>query len=126
MKEKGKTKSEKVRMSLLFTFSLLLFTSAANAAGQGPVEGYYTVDETLVTRFSVDDVRAVNRNPTADEIAAADAAIDAAGGSGPKLEMPIKSALGVAMLVVYLPFILDMLMYTKDDAIVDPVMKIIN
>ena len=42
------------------------------------------------------------------------------------LSMPIKSALGVAMLVVYLPFILDMLMYTKDDAIVDPVMKIIN
>lgn len=42
------------------------------------------------------------------------------------LSMPIKSALGVAMLVVYLPFILDMLMYTKDDAIIDPVMKIIN
>ena len=42
------------------------------------------------------------------------------------LSMPIKSALGVAMLVIYLPFILDMLMYTKDDAIVDPVMKIIN
>ena len=89
MKEKGKTKSEKVRMSLLFAFSLLLFTSAANAAGQGPVEGYYAVDETVATRFSVDDVRAVNRNPTADEIAAADAAINAAGGAGPKLEMPL-------------------------------------
>ena len=42
------------------------------------------------------------------------------------LSMPVKSALGVAMLIVYLPFILDMLMYTKDDAIIDPVMKIIN
>ena len=55
----------------------------------GPVEGYYDVDETLVTRFPVDDVRAINRNPTAEEIAAADAAIDAAGGLGPKLEMPL-------------------------------------
>ena len=32
MKEKGKTKSEKVWASLLFTFSLLLFTSAVQAA----------------------------------------------------------------------------------------------
>ena len=32
IKEKGKTKSEKVWMSLLFTLSLLLFTSAAQAA----------------------------------------------------------------------------------------------
>lgn len=32
MKEKGKTKSEKVWASLLFTFSLVLFTSIANAA----------------------------------------------------------------------------------------------
>ena len=31
MKENGKTKSEKVRASLLFAFSLLLFTFAANA-----------------------------------------------------------------------------------------------
>ena len=31
MKGKGKTKSEKVWMSLLLTFSLLLFTSAADA-----------------------------------------------------------------------------------------------
>ena len=31
MKEKGKMKSEKVRTSLLFTFSLLLFTFLANA-----------------------------------------------------------------------------------------------
>ena len=91
-KEQGRTKSEKVRTSSLFTFSLLLFTSVVMATGaawggiasQGPVEGYYAVDETVATRFSVDDVRAVNRNPTAEEIAAADAAIDAAGGSGPK------------------------------------------
>ena len=37
------------------------------------------------------------------------------------LSMPIKSALGIAMLVIYLPFILDMLMYTKDGAILGPV-----
>ena len=37
------------------------------------------------------------------------------------LSMPIKSALGIAMLVIYLPFILDMLMYTKEGAILGPV-----
>ena len=37
------------------------------------------------------------------------------------LSMPVKSALGIAMLIVYLPFIMDMLMYTKDSAILDPV-----
>ncbi len=36
------------------------------------------------------------------------------------LSMPIKSALGVALLIVYLPFIMDMLMYTRDTAILDP------
>ena len=42
------------------------------------------------------------------------------------LSMPVKSALGVAMLVIYLPFILDMLMYAKDDALIDPVMKMLG
>ena len=37
MKGKGKTKSEKVRTALLFTFSLLLFTSAARAEELQPV-----------------------------------------------------------------------------------------
>ncbi len=37
------------------------------------------------------------------------------------LSMPIKSALGVAMLVIYLPFILDMLMYKNENAILNPV-----
>ncbi len=41
------------------------------------------------------------------------------------LSMPVKSALGVAMLIVYIPFILDMLMYTKDDAILIPVREIL-
>jgi len=36
------------------------------------------------------------------------------------LSMPIKSAIGVALLIVYLPFIMDMLMYTRDTAILDP------
>jgi type III secretion protein T len=42
------------------------------------------------------------------------------------LSMPIKSALGVAMLIVYLPFIMDMLMYTKDAAILDPVRRLLG
>ena len=42
------------------------------------------------------------------------------------LSMPIKSALGVAMLIVYLPFIMDMLMYTKESAILDPVRRLLG
>ncbi len=42
------------------------------------------------------------------------------------LSMPVKSALGIAMLIVYLPFIMDMLMYTKDTAILDPVRKLLG
>ena len=40
------------------------------------------------------------------------------------LSMPIKSALGVAMLVVYLRYILDMLMYTDGSAILGPLSRI--
>ena len=42
------------------------------------------------------------------------------------LSMPVKSALGVAMLVVYLPFIMDMLMYTKSEAVLGPVRKLLE
>ena len=42
------------------------------------------------------------------------------------LSMPIKSALGIAMLVIYLPFILDMLMYTKDASILDPLRNMLG
>ena len=42
------------------------------------------------------------------------------------LSMPVKSALGVAMLIVYLPFIMDMLMYTKDTEILGPVQKLLG
>ena len=42
------------------------------------------------------------------------------------LSMPVKSALGVAMLIVYLPFIMDMLMYTKDTDILGPVQKLLG
>ena len=41
------------------------------------------------------------------------------------LSMPIKSALGVAMLIIYLPFIMDMLVYTKDSAILAPVQRLL-
>ena len=42
------------------------------------------------------------------------------------LSMPVKSALGVAMLIIYLPFILDMLMYTKENDILVPVRTILG
>jgi len=42
------------------------------------------------------------------------------------LSMPVKSALGIAMLIVYLPFIMDMLMYTKETAILGPVRKLLG
>lgn len=42
------------------------------------------------------------------------------------LSMPVKSALGIAFLVIYLPFIIDMLMYTDKDAILVPVKKLIG
>ena len=42
------------------------------------------------------------------------------------LSMPVKSALGVAMLIVYLPFIMDMLMYTKDTSILGPVRRLLG
>ena len=41
------------------------------------------------------------------------------------LSMPIKSALGIGMLVIYLPFIIDKLMYTKESAILGPVLRVI-
>lgn len=40
------------------------------------------------------------------------------------LSMPVKSALGVAMLVVYIQYILDMLMYTDDTAILGPLSRL--
>ena len=40
------------------------------------------------------------------------------------LSMPIKSALGIGMLVIYLPFIIDKLMYTREADILVPVMKV--
>ena len=40
--------------------------------------------------------------------------------------MPVKSALGIAMLIVYIPFILDMLMYTRDSAILVPMRKLLG
>ena len=42
------------------------------------------------------------------------------------LSMPVKSAIGVAMLVIYLPYIMDMLMYTKSMEILGPVMRLLR
>jgi type III secretion protein T len=42
------------------------------------------------------------------------------------LSMPVKSALGIAFLIIYLPFVMDMLMYTAEDEILTPVKKIIT
>ena len=41
------------------------------------------------------------------------------------LSMPIKSALGVAMLVVYLPYVMDRLMYTQEGSILGPVLELL-
>ncbi len=41
------------------------------------------------------------------------------------LSMPVKSALGLAFLVIYLPFIMDMLMYTEAEAILNPLRQIL-
>jgi len=42
------------------------------------------------------------------------------------LSMPVKSALGIAMLIIYLPFIMDMLMYSKEAAILLPMQKLLS
>ena len=42
------------------------------------------------------------------------------------LSMPVKSALGIAMLIIYLPFIMDMLLYTKDSAILEPLRRLLQ
>jgi type III secretion protein T len=42
------------------------------------------------------------------------------------LSMPIKSALGIALLIIYLPFIIDMLMYTKETDLLNPAMTILQ
>ena len=41
------------------------------------------------------------------------------------LSMPVKSALGIAMLIIYLPFVMDMLIYTKEGAILGPVQRLL-
>jgi len=42
------------------------------------------------------------------------------------LSMPIKSGLGIAMLVIYLPYIMDMLMYKQEGDILGPAMRILH
>jgi type III secretory pathway component EscT len=42
------------------------------------------------------------------------------------LSMPVKSALGIAMLIIYIPFILDMLIYTKDSAVLLPLQRLLQ
>ena len=42
------------------------------------------------------------------------------------LSMPVKSALGIAMLIIYIPYILDMLIYTKDSAILGPLQGLLQ
>ncbi len=42
------------------------------------------------------------------------------------LSMPVKSALGVAMLIVYLPFVMDKLMYTEENHILRPVLELLQ
>ena len=42
------------------------------------------------------------------------------------LSMPVKSALGIAMLIVYLQYILDILMYVDEGAIVTPLRRLLG
>ena len=42
------------------------------------------------------------------------------------LSMPIKSALGIGMLIIYLPFVIDSLMYTRESDILGPVRLLIG
>lgn len=42
------------------------------------------------------------------------------------LSMPVKSALGIGILIIYLPFIMDMLMYTKEGAVLGPAIKLLQ
>jgi len=42
------------------------------------------------------------------------------------LSMPVKSALGIALLVLYIPYIMDMLMYTQESQVLKPVLELIN
>ena len=42
------------------------------------------------------------------------------------LSMPVKSALGVAMLVIYLQYIIDILVYREESAILGPVMRLLT
>ena len=42
------------------------------------------------------------------------------------LSMPIKSGMAVAMLIIYLPFIIDKLMYTSDGEILKPALKLMG
>ena len=42
------------------------------------------------------------------------------------LSMPVKSALGIAMLIIYLPYILDMLIYTKESVILVPLQRLLQ
>ena len=42
------------------------------------------------------------------------------------LSMPVKSALGIAFLIIYLPYVFDKLMYTSEDEILVPVKKLVT
>ena len=42
------------------------------------------------------------------------------------LSMPVKSALGIAMLVIYLPYIMDRLMYAEDGRILVPAVRLLG
>lgn len=42
------------------------------------------------------------------------------------LSMPVKSALGVGMLIIYIPFIIDRLMYTREGEILGPVVRLLG
>ena len=94
MKERGKTKSEKVRMPLLIASSLLLFTSSAAPAlpyGTYVVRGALKDDYNTVLR---DGVAAKMRLQRADGAVIAESRVSSANDEGVSflLEVPVASA----------------------------------
>lgn len=89
-----------------------------------PVHVLYTLDEMLKTTIMISA-------PAIIIMLLATIGLGLVNRTAPQLNvfflsMPVKSALGIAMLIIYLPYILDMLMYTKESELLEPLIKILE
>jgi type III secretion protein T len=116
----------------IFVFIGALYTSY----GIWPVfsEGISTAQETpLVILGSFDDMlrtTVIIASPVIMVMFLATVGLGLVNRTAPQLNvfflsMPVKSALGIAFLIIYLPFVMDMLMYAAEEEILTPVKKII-